>query len=252
MCIMMYDIKEDIEIDLIALFKALFKKAWIIIIVTILGGLISLSYTSFLVTPMYTASTMLYVNNSSISVGSTKLNISSTDLSAAQSLVGTYIVILESRSTLEEIIEEAGVDYTYEQLKGMISSSAVNDTEIFTVDVTGPDPREAKIIANTIAKVLPKQIASVVDGSSVRIVDYAVVPAQKSSPSLTKNTMMGMLIGFILSCGIIIMIELFGTIIKDEEYLAQAYDIPILAVIPNLKASGKSDDYYAYKTKHRK
>lgn len=50
---------------------------------------------------------MMYVNNSSISVGSTQVNLS--DLTAAQSLVETYMVILKTRGTLEEVIKEAPV-----------------------------------------------------------------------------------------------------------------------------------------------
>lgn len=236
--------KDEIEIDLLALLRALLRHVWVVITATVVCGAIALSYTAFLVTPMYTASTLLYVNNSSISVGSTKVNISAADLTAAQSLVDTYIVILKSRTTLEEIIEETGVNYTYEELKDMISSGAVNNTEIFNVDVTGPDPEETELIANTIAKVLPKQIASIVDGSSVRIVDHAVVPTRKSSPSLTKNTAMGMILGFVLSCGIIVVMELFDTLIKDEEYLIQTYDLPLLAVIPDLQGGGSGNGYY--------
>lgn len=236
--------KDEIEIDLLALLRALLRHVWVVITATVVCGAIALSYTAFLMTPMYTASTLLYVNNSSISVGSTKVNISAADLSAAQSLVDTYIVILKSRTTLEEIIEKTGVNYTYEELKDMISSGAVNGTEIFNVDVTGPDPEETELIANTIAKVLPKQIASIVDGSSVRIVDHAVVPMKKSSPSLTKNTAMGMILGFVLSCGVIVVMELFDTLIKDEEYLIQTYDLPLLAVIPDLQGGGSGNGYY--------
>ena len=63
---------------------------------------------------------MMYVNNSSISVGSTQVNLN--DLTAAQSLVNTYIVILNTRGTLEEVIDQAGLSYDYETLSGMISA----------------------------------------------------------------------------------------------------------------------------------
>ena len=71
----------------------------------------------------------MYVNNSNLSVGSTSISL--TDLNAAQSLVDTYIVILKSRPTLEDVIEKANVSYTYEQLESMISASSVDGTEGF-------------------------------------------------------------------------------------------------------------------------
>ena len=53
---------------------------------------------------MYTASALMYVNNNSLSVGSTKVSLSYSDLTAAKSLVDTYVVILNARTTLNEVI----------------------------------------------------------------------------------------------------------------------------------------------------
>ena len=57
----------------------------------------------------------------------------------------------------------------------MITASAVNGTEIFEIVVTNPDNQKAELIANTIADVLPKKIANIVEGSSVRIVDLSLI-----------------------------------------------------------------------------
>lgn len=216
-----------------------------IAICSILGGLIAFSYTIFMVTPLYQANCMIYVNNSSFSVGSSSFSISSADISASQSLVDTYIVILKSRATLNEVIEEAGLDMSYSQLNGMVSASAVNETEIFRVTVTSPDPDQAKLIANTIAEVLPVKVSDIIDGSSVRIVDYAVKPSVKASPSVTKNTSVGLIIGFGIMALIVILLDLFDDVIRNEDYINQNYDIPILASIPNL--GGGSHGRYGYR-----
>ena len=126
----------------------------------------------------------------------------------------------------------------------MISAESVNSTEVFSIEVTSPDPQEAELLANTIARVLPEKIASIVEGSSARIVDYAVVPAKKDSPSLAKYTAIGALLGFVLACGIIVVRELMDEQIHDSDYLIQTYDIPVLAVIPDLLSTKNSNDYY--------
>lgn len=234
------------EIDLLRLARALWDHVLVIVLSAVICGVIALGFTQFFITPMYRATALMYVNNSSISVGSTKVSISASDLTAAQNLVDTYIVILKSRTTLNEVIKKAEVDYTYEELYKMISSGSVNNTEIFNVDVTGPDPAEAEKIANTIAEVLPNKIAAIVDGSSVRIVDYAVLPAKKDSPSLSRNGMMGILLGLVLSCGAIILMELFDELIHDEDYLIETYHLPILAVVPDLQSTEKSSNYSNY------
>ena len=75
------------EIDLLRLAGALWKKLWLIVLVTLLCGALAFGYTFFLVTPLYKATAMMYVNNSAISVGSAKVSISAGDLAASQSLV---------------------------------------------------------------------------------------------------------------------------------------------------------------------
>ena len=134
----------------------------------------------------------------------------------------------------------------------MISASSVNGTEIFRITVTSPDPAEAAKIANTITEVLPEKIADIVDGSSVRTVDFAVTPTVKSSPSITKYTAVGMVIGFILSAGFIVLFELLDDKIHDSDYLTSTYDIPVLAEIPDLQSSGRSYGHKGYSDKYYK
>lgn len=237
----------EMEIDILRLVKLLWKKLWIIAIVTVLAGALGFSYSAFLVTPMYQSSAMMYVNNSSFTVGSTSFSISSGELSAAKSLLDTYVVILKTRTTLEEVIREAELDYTYEELDKMVSAASVSSTEVFRVTVTAPDPVEAELIVRTIVDILPDRISEIVDGSSVRIVDTAIVPTRRSSPSHTKNAMIGMALGLVLSCGVIVVMDLLNNTIRDEDYLTEVYGLPMLAIVPDMNAKhhGKYG-YYKY------
>lgn len=236
--------KQYDEIDLSKIGKALWHRLWLILLVAVLGGCIAFSITFFLITPMYEAETLMYVNNNDISIGSTSVSISSGQLVAAQQLVDTYIVILKSRKTLEAVISDTGVDYSVKELRRMISAEPINSTEVFTVNIKSDDPAEAALIANSIAKILPDKISDIVDGSSVRIVDYAIVPSEKVSPSFTKNTVVGFVVGLLVACIVIIIITLLDSKIHDEEYLIQTYNLPVLAVIPNLFRTDEKSRYY--------
>ena len=236
----------EIEIDLLHLIKVLWQKVWIIGITTILLGVIAFSYAFLFVTPQYQAKALMYVNNSSFTVGSTSFSISSSELTAAKSLLDTYVIILKSRTTMEKVLEETGLDYTYEQISDMVSASSVNSTEVFQIVATSSDPAEAELIVDTIVKILPDRIADIVDGSSVRLVDHAVLPTQRSSPSYTKYAMIGLVLGFVLSCGVIIVIDLMDTTIRDEEYLTQRYNLPVLAVVPDAYETRKGSYSYYY------
>lgn len=235
--------EEFIEIDFKRLLNAVLKKAWIVVVASILGAVVALLGSIFLITPQYQASAMFYVNNSSISVGDASLSISSGDITASKSLVSTYIVILNARETLNDVIDYAGVNRNYSQIKDMISAESVNSTEIFRVTVTSPDPQEAEKIANAVAYILPKRISTIVEGTSAQIVSSAVVPSKASSPSYTKNTMIGFLLGFVLSVGVIVLRELFDTTIRTEEDITQVCNYPILAEVPDMAAPGKGSSY---------
>ena len=134
----------------------------------------------------------------------------------------------------------------------MLSANAVNSTEIFESVVTSEDPAEAALIANTITYILPGKISNVVEGSSVRVVDYAVTPATRYSPSLTRFATIGLAIGMLLSCAIIVLIEIFDEEIHSEDYLLQNFSQPVLAVIPDLLLHESASGYYSgYHTPHQ-
>ena len=241
---------DDDEIDLGKLFYALWKKALVIVLVSLITALLALGATLALVSPKYEATTSFYVNNSSFSFGSTSFSISSSELSASNSLVNTYIYILESRTTLEEIIAKAGLKYSYEDLSEMISTEAVPKTAAFEVTVSSKSPQESELIANTIAKILPERISELVDGSSVRIVDYAIVPAHRASPSYTKNTAIGFFIGAFITAGIVLVKFLLNEqndeIIHSADELRALYPkYRMLALIPDMRLSEKKGYYYS-------
>lgn len=240
--------KEYLEIDPVQLLKALWKRAWIILLAMIVCGSGMFFYTKFVVPEKFTAKAMLYVNNSSISLGGTTLNLSSSELSARKSLVDTYIVMLGTRAVINDVITQTGLPYSYKDIVHMISAESVDSTEIFEVCVTACDPKEAELIANAICRVLPEKIQDIIVGSSARVVDYAEVPTHKSAPNVTNKTALGLVIGFLLSAGGIMIAEMMDQYIRSEEYLLQTFsDIPVLAIIPDLdETSAKHHDQYYY------
>lgn len=224
------------ELNIFDLFKLFWEKKLLIAMIGLLLALLFLLASVTLVSPLYKSRALMYVNSSDISLAGTKVNISASDLSAAKSLVETYIVILETPETLREVIEKTGVSYTYEQLLKMIDADAVNGTEVFYIEVTSPSPDEAQLLVNTIAQVIPDRIASIVEGSSARIVAQGLFPTKKASPNLTKNTIIGFLLGVFLCSGGLVVWSIRDDTIRDESYLINTYQYPLLASIPNPNA----------------
>lgn len=232
---------ENTEIDLKRLFNAVWHRFWVILVVGVLCAAIAFVGTYYLIKPKYQSSVKFYVNNSSI----TDI-LSSSGISASRDLVDTYIEILMSRDTLEDVSEQAGVEYTYSQIKPMITAAAVNDTEIFEVIVTSTDKEEAKAIADAVEIVLSKRIETVTKADDmVRIVEHPVVAGYPSSPSYLKNTVLGLLVGLVLMIGFVVLREIFDVTIRTEEDIQRSCKHPLLAKVPDMTAHNRGG-YYRY------
>lgn len=243
---------EEFEIDLGRLLRAVLGKTWLVALVSVLGAVMMFAVTHFLITPQYESTAMFYVNNNSLSVGDASFSLSSGDLSTSRNLVDSYIVILNTRETLNDVLDYAQSSRTYSELKDMISANSVNETEIFRVTVTSPDPAEAELLANAIAYVLPERIGTIIDGTSAKIVDTAVAASNPSSPSYTKNILIGFMLGFLLTVGIIVVREIFDIMIRSEEDLAEVCTHPVLASVPDMMSASKGGYSYGYDRKDGK
>lgn len=224
------------EIELKQILRFLWRKAWLIALVITIAGTAAFLVTRFLIVPQYTASIKMYVNNS------TEANkvISSSDLSAAQSLVGTYITIIRSDIVLDEVSTHTGLPYSAGEINGMITAGAINNTEVFLVSVTNPDPEAATEIANAIAETASDKIREIIGGSSVKIVDYAKVPSTPSTPDCLRNTALGGLIGLVLIVGLLLLLEVTDTRIKTESDLENVSGLPVLGALSEFGFSEKA------------
>jgi len=214
--------KDYYVVDLAYIAKAIWQKIWVVAVVSLILAAIGFSLAAFVITPTYSASVMLYVNNSSFTMGDLGFSISSSELTAAQSLAKTYTVLLKNRTTLERLIDETGVDYTWEDVYEMIESGPVNETEVMSVTVTCEDPYEAEKIANGIALVLPQRVAEIVEGASMEVVDSAIADTEKVGPSITMFTIVGFLLGAILSVVVMIVMVLMDNTVHDDEYVIKS------------------------------
>lgn len=228
--------EQEFFIDSKHLLMSLLKKSWLMIICGVVLGAFAFFYNSYFVTPKYSSSVMLYVNNkSSLSLGgSISGSISAADLSASQSLIDTYMGILMNRTTMEEVAKEAGVEHSYADLMRMVSASKLEGTELFYVTVTGEDPYEVAHIANCISGVLSDRIEEIIDGSSLRLVDKAVPNLVKVSPNIAMDTLKYFLAGCVFSGIVIAIFIILDDTIRGEDYVSKTYDLPILSIIPEL------------------
>ena len=241
---------EPKQLDMQRLVSLLLDKGWIIGLTAVVCAILTFLVSFYLITPKYESSTMFYVNNTDIS--GTISAITSGDMTTRKNLVDSYIIILESRETLVEVIDYAEVSMDYKDLRNMISAESVNGTEIFRVTVTSADPVEAERIANAIGHILPGRIKAIIEGTSAKIVETAIVADKPSSPSYAGNTVLGFLVGFVLSISIIVLYELFDVTIRNEEDVQICCSYPVLSSVPDMTIQNKGGYYYYSGDHHSK
>ncbi|MBO5898638.1 MAG: hypothetical protein J6R04_06475 [Clostridia bacterium] len=240
----MNETKDVYEIDLIQLIKALLKKWWAMALPALVGAILMFSYTTLFVTPLYRSTAKMYIN------ASTSSNIDMSGLSTARDLVETYAYLVKNtRMTLEEVAEKTGLDYSYEQMRGMISVAGGGSTEFLEITVACPNPEHACLIANTVMEILPGRAAATNLNSTISAADWATVAKEPSSPNTMKNVMLGFIVGCMLGAAVIVLKEIFDDKLQSESWLQQAFkdEIPVLAVIPSTdRAQGKKSGYNSY------
>lgn len=237
---------KDIEVDLGKIFYKMRDKFIYIFIVTIALAIVSGLFTHFAITPKYSTTTKMYVysNTDRISTDST---ITSSELTASRDLVNTYIYILTSDTVLEAVIKDLDLNSSPTALRKMITAQQAEKTVAFEVTVTATSPKLAAQIANSIAKIAPKEIVRVVKAGGVEIIDYAKVPTAPSSPNLVKNVFIAAFIGFFCSFIAIFLYEFFDTTITSERDILGEFDIPILGTVPSLEEADERPSNYPTK-----
>jgi capsular polysaccharide biosynthesis protein len=235
----------EIEIDLLQLFYVLWKNIILIVAVTVVFADLGFAYSTFLMTPIYSASAELVVNNKSAN-SENRENVSSADLTASSNLVETYSVILKSHTLLGTVIDDLGLEDTYEQLSRNITVADVNDTPVMRITVRDPDPDQAMRIVAKIVDIAPGVIIDKVEAGSVKVVDEPYTTRKPVSPNVQKYTLAAAMLGFILVCGLLILQELLNNTFKSEQDITRILDLPVLAVVPlegdhgaSAKAAGK-------------
>ncbi len=238
---------EEMEIDLLELFGYFMSKIWWIVCAFIIGALIAGLITAFVITPKYTATAKMYmVNSSSQSV------VDLTDLNIGQSLSGDYVELLKTRPIVEGVIQEQNLQYSYNQLVNMMGLSVVNETRIIQIDITSPDPKEAMVIANSLADKGVSELPKLMETPAPHIAEYAIVPVNKSSPSLTKNTVIGALLATLLMLAIFTVQFLRDDTFRSAEDVEREFGVMPLTVIPEGKIEGLASDNDKVKRKGRR
>lgn len=217
---------KEIEIDLMELFFRLIENAKKIIAGALVGMFIFAAYSFLLATPMYEATCKIYVMSASDSA----INLS--DLQIGAALTADYQEIFNTWEVHEQVLQNLGLDYSYNELEDMISVTNPSSTRILAITVTSDDPAEAAAMANEYAAVASRYISDTMMTDEPSMLSKALEPTDPVSPRKVFNTALGFLLGALVMCAIVTVQFILDDKIKTAEDIRKYTGMPTLAVVP--------------------
>ena len=242
---MIRDQQED-EIDLVELFYLLWGHMLQIIVCVIVGGAAAFAYTYFIVTPLYQTTSKMYVASATYNSV-----VDIYDMQLGSQLALDYQQLILSRPLMEDVAEALELDVRPETIASMVSVYNPEETRILTITVTCPDPQLAADLANEIAYQASVHLPRIMESPAPNIYEDALVPEQKTSPSYSRNTLLGAMVLAVVYCGILVVRYLMDDSFTTPEEVNRCFGVQPLAVIPEGNLGSRRSKHAQEKGKSR-
>ncbi|MBM6619106.1 YveK family protein [Bacillus suaedaesalsae] len=211
-------------ISLKELFQVLKKRLGLIVIITLIATMTSGIISYFFLTPIYSASTQLLVNQKksdeqAYNVGEVQTNLQ---------LINTYSVIIKSPAILEKVKDELNIEHI-----GELSVTSENNSQVVSILIEDPNPVMAADIVNTVANVFQKEIATIMNVDNVSILSKAEVPDDPNpvKPNPTLNMAIAFVVGAMIGIGLAFLLEYLDNTIRTEQDIEKLLQLPVLGAI---------------------
>lgn len=223
--------KEMIEIDVLSLVKILWRRKFLIFLVSLVTAIAGLGVSMFLLNPEYTSTTRIYVvsRNPNENAG-----VTNQDLQAGSYLVKDYREIILSQDVMNQVVSDLKLNMTSKNLASKISVEVPTDTRIVSISVEDSSAREASRIANAVREVAAQKIIAVTRVSDVTTLEEAQPATTPSSPNIRRNVLLGFVAGFAGIVVIVLLVEILDDRVKRPEDIENTMGLTLLGVVPNI------------------
>lgn len=240
-------VTEAERIDLFRLFSliyhnlsiALKKLGWLVVLLTLAGAGLMFARSVVSYTPMYESKALFTVSSGYTS--STDLHVSHSylDSEASANLSSVFPYIIHS-DLLTNLIEQ---DLGTSGINGSISAISVADTNLFTLRVTSSSADDAYAILNSVIDNYPQIASFISTNTSINMIEEPSVAAEPVNPfSWKRSVLKGAVMGFALSCLILLLFCLFRRTIQSIDELKQLLNMEFLGLLPCVTVKKRTKD----------
>lgn len=188
--------------------------------------------TFFVMAPKYQSTTQLLVNRKlSSEMQAAQLQQTQADVQ----MINTYKDIITSPTVLKSVDKKVknypGYPGSMDALKGEISVSSQQNSQVFSVTVKSTDPYTSAEVANLTAKTFKKKVGKIMRIDNVSIVSPASIEKSPVSPRKTLNLLAGIVVGLLLGIGFAFIRDITDTTVTSEEFLTNDLGVTSLGIV---------------------
>lgn len=202
------------------------------LVVTIVGAVI----VTLLTTPLYQASTRLFVSTDS----GTSVSDAYQGNRFSQERVVSYTELLMGQTIAQRTIDKLSLDISAQALSKRVKASARPDTVLITVKVLDESPTQARDIANTLSDEFVAMVRELETPDGATSPDARVVVEQRASipsdpvvPKAARNITLGVVLGLLLGIGLAALQDTLDNTVKSREALEGITNVGLVGSIPS-------------------
>lgn len=211
------------EISIMELITLLRRNILLIVGLTVLGGVLAFAISNFFIEPTYVASSTVYirprVNDGQISTG---------ELAANARLANTYAEIARSNAVLRNVSVSG---FSVNEIRSSITINAVRDTEIMRFSSTTTSPTASAAIANQVVNAFINEVYDIIEIENLYVIDQAEVNPQRVGPNVLLNSLIGLVLGGMISIGVIFIMTMLDRTISGRDQVEALLEVPVLGEI---------------------
>lgn len=198
----------------------------ILVPIVLICFVISIFYSSFIVTPLYKSTAKLYIMNKASE------NVTSSDLSISTYLTRDFAAILGDDVVLSEVSADLNGKYSVSSLKRYLRIQATENTRIIEINVLSPNAKDSKKIADSICNIAEDKLVDIMGLDRVRVIRNGSVAKSPSSPNVTEEALKGFVVGLALAVAVAFILLITDNKITSEEDVEKILGLNVLTSIP--------------------
>ncbi|OBB57169.1 protein tyrosine kinase [Mycobacterium sp. 852013-51886_SCH5428379] len=217
--------------DFISVLRARWITVCVTIVVAVLGGVA----LTLLTTPLYQASTRLFVSTGS---GSSLSDVYQGNRFSQERVI-SYAELLMGETLAQRTIDKLDLDEDSTTLRENVKATVKPDTVLINVEVLDESPIRARDIANALSDefvTMVRELETPEDGtppeSRVVVEQRASIPDTPVVPKTARNIAVALGLGVILGMGLAILRDRLDNTVKDRKTLESITGAGVIGNIP--------------------